>query len=134
MNPQPHPDATAAPPADAAAGLARSRADIAAWLDTLEPRDRGPGLRTAIPGGLPAHAARLALGLAARRHPWGLMAVAAAAGASLVAGRSWRWPLRPGPVLAMFAPLVSEGAGRWLRRAMESDLATPPAPPDPGRR
>jgi hypothetical protein len=130
MNPQPHPDAAAAPPADAAARLAQSRADIGAWLDA---RDCAPGLRSAAPGGLPAQAARLALGLAARRQPWGLMAVAVATGAALAAARPWRWPLRPGLVLAVVAPLVTERAGRWLQRAAASDPAPPQAPPDAGR-
>lgn len=108
---------------DAARQLDRSRADLAAWLD----EDDAPhGLR---PPGLPARAARLVLGQAVRRHPWALMAGAAAAGAVLAATRPWHRLLRPGLLLAVASPLVSDLAGRWLQRALAAaDPQTPPAP------
>ena len=57
----------------------------------------------------------------ARQHPWALMGVAAIAGAAVVAGRPWRWLLRP----ALLASLFSQLALGALTRA----AARPPHDP-----
>ena len=63
----------------------------------------------------------------AREHPWALVGVAAVAGAALVAGRPWRWLLRP----ALLGSLFSQLAVHALTRAaapvpQERDPHDPP--------
>ena len=125
MQPDPlHPPAPAAG-GDSAERLARSRADIARWLDGRAPRATGR------PPGLPTQAARLALDAAAHRHPWALAAGAAAVGAVLAVSRPWRWLLRPGLLVAVASPLVADMATRWLQQAGSAAPASPAAADDP---
>jgi hypothetical protein len=121
MQTEPLQDQTTAPAGDSAERLARSRADIARWLDGhASPPD-------ALRPGLPVQAAQLALGAAAHRHPWGLMGTAVATGAVLTLARPWRWLFRPGLLLAVASPLVSELASRWLHQAVSGVAAAPPS-------
>lgn len=121
MQTEPFDDQTTAPVGNSAERLVRSRADIARWLDghASPPDSHRPGL--------PVQAAQLALDAAAHRHPWGLMGAAVAAGAVLTLARPWRWLLRPGLLLAVASPLVSELAGRWLHQAVAGQAAGPPS-------
>lgn len=113
-------------PHDGAHRLARSRDDIARWLD-----DAGEHGSAKAPT-VPELAARALLASAARRHPWALVGGAAAAGAALAAARPWRWWLRPAMLAAVAAPVVSDLAARWLQQAMRPARrradADPPSP------
>ncbi len=59
--------------------------------------------------------------------PWGLMGTAVATGAVLTLARPWRWLFRPGLLLAVASPLVSELASRWLHQAVSGVAAGPPS-------
>lgn len=123
------PPATAPVPSlDGIDRLAVSRAEMARWLD-----DPASG-RAASPLAMPERAARALLSTAAHRHPWGLVAGAAATGAALAVLRPWRW-LRPSLLVAVAAPLASDLAGQWLRQALRPAPsradAAPAADPDP---
>ena len=63
----------------------------------------------------------------ASRHPWALVAVAALAGAALVAGKPWRWLLRPTLLGSLVSPLL---IGAITRAA----LASRPEPRPPAER
>lgn len=92
--------------------LAHSRAEIARWLLDSHATD------LACSQTLPQQAARVLVSSLARRHPWGLMAGAAAAGAALATWRPWRRPLGPALFGSVVAPVLAELAVLGLRRAL----------------